>query len=262
MWVFGLICIIAFGTANSAYSSSGSKSSSGGTRYRPVAYAPSYGYGYADDGYGDGYGGSYGGGYGDGYGDGYVGSFAGSGNGFPGVFDPFTFAFDHQNGETYTDTKVLTTDDAFAKAEASLLPDDVAIQNQIAAVHANNLLFQDQLTASILGQQAYLANQAAGASRYGNRRGKPGHVSFVGGSVSSGPNGVRHTTFVYPPNAKSPNVISRVGGVSSGGVVGGGPGFVGFSSSGFSTNVNGKHQGGSLTLVNNNGKVTGYRTHS
>ncbi|XP_055389347.1 uncharacterized protein LOC129618561 isoform X2 [Condylostylus longicornis] len=210
--VLSLICMMAFNSANSAYSSS-------------HRYAPQYDYG----------------------GGAYAGAGAGAGA-FSGVggFDPFTFVFGNQNeDETFSNTFAQSTDDAFAKAEASLLPDDDPFQQ----VFANNLAVQDQIRNSILAQNAYYANRA------GSRHRRPsGYASYAGGAVSVGPNGVHHVTFVHPSNPNSPNVDTR-------GHRGNG-GYFGISSSAYSTNVNGKHHGGSQTLINDNGKVTAHRTHN
>ncbi|XP_055389353.1 uncharacterized protein LOC129618561 isoform X5 [Condylostylus longicornis] len=181
--VLSLICMMAFNSANSAYSSS-------------HRYAPQYDYG----------------------GGAYAGAGAGAGA-FSGVggFDPFTFVFGNQN--------------------------------PFQQVFANNLAVQDQIRNSILAQNAYYANRA------GSRHRRPsGYASYAGGAVSVGPNGVHHVTFVHPSNPNSPNVDTR-------GHRGNG-GYFGISSSAYSTNVNGKHHGGSQTLINDNGKVTAHRTHN
>ncbi|XP_055389348.1 uncharacterized protein LOC129618561 isoform X3 [Condylostylus longicornis] len=203
--VLSLICMMAFNSANSAYSSS-------------HRYAPQYDYG----------------------GGAYAGAGAGAGA-FSGVggFDPFTFVFGNQN------LLPVRSRQAPVRRVSKLKKKSRPFQQ----VFANNLAVQDQIRNSILAQNAYYANRA------GSRHRRPsGYASYAGGAVSVGPNGVHHVTFVHPSNPNSPNVDTR-------GHRGNG-GYFGISSSAYSTNVNGKHHGGSQTLINDNGKVTAHRTHN
>lgn len=188
--------------------------------------------------YGSGYGGSFSGTYGDaaggpfpppfpGFGPGFGGSGFGGAGGFAG---PFGFG----NPEQFN--KILS--DYFAN-----------LQSHYASLYQH----QQQLFNNIK-QQVESAQPTGGA----------GGPNIASASASLGPNGVHQTAEIFPENPNFPNVNTRF--ASDNTISSGKPGFYGVSTSSFSesSNVNGQetNRRGAVTTVNDNGKITTYKTQT
>ncbi|XP_039951366.1 uncharacterized protein LOC126753471 isoform X1 [Bactrocera neohumeralis] len=232
MWKILLVCIVAVfvmtadGARNRKRYASGYAGSSAGS--------------YAGAG---GNAGGYGGGYDD-YDYGYAPDF--------GFIDPYLF---HQQltaqilanhaAQHHAIASVYSSGQAMATADASLLPDDKRIQQQIAQQQA---YFQNANRPSYYG----------GGNRYGaSNRYAPNHAIAA---ASIGPGGSYHTANISPENPDVPNITNRFGGPSSPG------GYKGVSVSSFSSSsdINGQKtsQRGAQTTINDNGKITTYRVQS
>jgi len=274
MWKFIVICTIVGIMESEAVKKTYVRSGTGG-------YVGSSAGSYAGaGGYAGGYTGGYTGGYGGGYGGGYIGGYTGTGSGpldgdfvetynddyddydsTGGIYapsyglsaaflDPYIF---HQQltaqihaqhaAQQNALAKTNTIGDGTATASASVLPNNDAIQRQLAA------------------QQAYFdairrRNHISGGG-YNVNRYAPGYAAA---SASTGPGGYYQSASIHPSSGITPNIVNRFS-------TGSGPGgYKGVSVSSFSSSsdINGKRTGvrGAQTTVNDNGKITTYSVHS
>ncbi|XP_054743442.1 uncharacterized protein LOC129248049 isoform X3 [Anastrepha obliqua] len=238
MWKFLFLCIAAVLVMNSE-ARNHKRSASGYAGSSAGSSANSYAGGYAG-----GSAGGYDGGFDD-YDYGYAPDY----NNF---IDPFQF---HQQltarilannaAQQHAIASVFSSGQAMATADASLLPNDNRIQQQIA---------QQQAFFHNLNRQNYYNS----ANRYGtpNRYGSNSAVA----AASLGPGGSYHTASISPENPDIPNISNRFAGPSSPG------GFKGVSVSSFSSSsdIDGQKTSrrGAQTTINDNGKITTYRVQS
>ncbi|XP_075151490.1 uncharacterized protein LOC142225588 isoform X2 [Haematobia irritans] len=129
--------------------------------------------------------------------------------------------------------------------------------------------FHQQLTQQILAQQAAqqhairrqqqaIFDHARRQSHY-NGKGNRYAPNYSAAAASIGPDGAYQTAFINPANPGIPNISNRFSSTSPGGFKG-----VSVSSYSTSSDVNGKRTShrGAQTTINDNGKVTTYKTHS
>uniref|UniRef100_U5ELX7 Putative secreted protein n=1 Tax=Corethrella appendiculata TaxID=1370023 RepID=U5ELX7_9DIPT len=145
--------------------------------------------------------------------------------------------------------------------------------------HNLNLQFQNLYQQNLQQQQALFDNfhrfqqsiPAQGGGGYGSSGtyggGSYGGPNYASSSAAYGPGGFHQTASIYPANPASPNVNTRFGsGTPTVTHSQGRPGFVGVSSSSFSSSsdVNGKKSSHreAVTSVNDNGKITTYHVRS
>ncbi|XP_020713053.1 uncharacterized protein LOC101454084 isoform X1 [Ceratitis capitata] len=191
--------------------------------------------------------GGYGGGGYDDYDYGYAPDF--------GFIDPFLFhqqltaqILANQAAQNHAIASTYSSGQAMATADASLLPNDKRIQQQIA---------QQQAYFNNIHRPSYYGSAGGGGSYSTPNRYAPNHAAAA---ASIGPGGSYHTASINPANPDIPNINNRFGGPSSPG------GYKGVSVSSFSSSsdINGQKTSrrGAQTTINDNGKVTTYRVQS
>ncbi|XP_075151491.1 uncharacterized protein LOC142225588 isoform X3 [Haematobia irritans] len=192
----------------------------------------------------------------------YAGSYSGAGAGagdyddydfgfagyapYFGFIDPYAFhqqltqqILAQQAAQQQAIASIFSSGDATVGASASNLPDymdDDAIRRQ---------------------QQA-IFDHARRQSHY-NGKGNRYAPNYSAAAASIGPDGAYQTAFINPANPGIPNISNRFSSTSPGGFKG-----VSVSSYSTSSDVNGKRTShrGAQTTINDNGKVTTYKTHS